>query len=172
MTWNIEGFKRNIFNLKELLNREAPQIIFLSETQVYSSDVANLMTYFQGEYCVHSNSEDCFNLDLPLLKSRATGGTLTMWRKELDPFITVHPSPSSAILPLIFHPQGFAVSIHVNVYLPTQGREAEFMEDMSKLSALIEELVDKYTNAALYIRGDFNVNDNNLKRKQLFKYFL
>ena len=172
MTWNIEGFKRNIFNLKELLNREAPQIIFLSETQVYSSDVANLMTYFQGEYCVHSNSEDCFNLDLPLLKSRATGGTLTMWRKELDPFITVHPSPSSAILPLIFHPQGYAVSIHVNVYLPTQGREAEFMEDMSKLSALIEELVDKYTNAALYIRGDFNVNDNNLKRKQLFKYFL
>ena len=127
MTWNIEGFKRNVFNLRELIKIETPAIVFLSETQIFSSDIGRLMTYFQGEYSFYGNTDDCFDLDLPLVKSCASGGTITMWRKDLDPFITVYPPPSPAILPIIFHPQGCSLSIHVNVYLPTQGHETEFM---------------------------------------------
>ena len=93
MTWNIEGLKRNIFNLKELLSRETPDFIFLSESQIFSSDVVKAMIFLQGEYSFHSNSEDCFDHDLPLIKMRASGGTLTLWRHDLNPFVTVHLRP-------------------------------------------------------------------------------
>ena len=76
MTWNIEGFKRNVLNLKDLISAEAPHMIFLSETQIFQSDIAHIASYLQGEYFYLLNSEDQFDQDLPLIKSRAVGGTM------------------------------------------------------------------------------------------------
>ena len=172
MTWNIEGLKRNIFNLRDLLNIEAPHMIFLSETQIFQSDINHCVNYLAGVYSYHLNSEDQFDKDLPLVSPKSVGGTMTLWRNELDPFITLHPPPSPSILPIIFHPPGCTTSLHLNVYLPTNGREDEFMEEMSKLFVLVQDLAVVYPAAPIYIRGDLNVNNKNSKRKSILKYFL
>ena len=101
LTWNIEGLKRNIYELKELTRIYSPSLILLSEHQLFQCDAEQNMSYFKGEYMFYINSEDQFDPDLPLTSSRAHGGTMAMWKIEWDPFISVHPPPSSSILPLV-----------------------------------------------------------------------
>ena len=48
-----------------------------------------------------------------------------------------------------------------NVFNLRELIKIEFMAELSKLSALLLELVEKYASAAIYLRGDFNVNDKN-----------
>ena len=43
LTWNIESAKNNIFLLKEVLEQEQPSPVFLSEPQVFQSDISHLM---------------------------------------------------------------------------------------------------------------------------------
>ena len=172
MTWNIEGIKGNIFNLIQLIQIYSPDIILLSEPQIYRCDIDQCLSALRGEFSYYLNSEDSFDEDLPLEKSRASGGTLALWRNELDPFITPFSPPSASILPLIFTPQDSSTSIHINVYLPTQGKEDQFMTELSNLSALIDEIDEQYPNSPLYLRGDFNVSFKNKKRRSMLDFFL
>ena len=128
------------------------------------------MQSFSGIYLYSLNSSDLFDPGLPLARSTAHGGTMVMWRIELDPYITVIPSSCPAFLPVLFKPPGQLVSIHVAIYLPTQGQENEFIDCISKLSLCVEQLQEQYPGAALYLRGDFNVNDNNKNRNTLLEH--
>ena len=112
MTWNIEGLKRNVFCLEEHIRIYSPHFILLSEPQIFLCDINLTMQCLKGEYSFYLNSEDRFNPSLPLLSSRAFGGTMALWKNELDPFITVYSTPSSSILPLIFQPVGLSVLIY------------------------------------------------------------
>ena len=168
MTWNIEGLKRNIFSLKELTLAYSPDVILLSEPQIFLCDIAKIMLCFQGEYMFHLNSQDKFDPELALLSSRTYGGTMAMWKIEFDPFISVHPPPSASILPLLFRPCGYPASVHINVYLPTHGKDDQFIAELSNLSALILDLEDNHPNSDIYIRGDFNVNIKNRSRLTMF----
>ena len=78
MTWNVEGLRRNVFNLKYFTDIHSPDIIFLSEPQIFAHDVDLVMSYLQGEYCFTLNSADKYDLDLPLTSNRAHGGTMTV----------------------------------------------------------------------------------------------
>ena len=97
-----------------------------------------------------------------------------MWRRALDPYVTVIPAQSSRILPIILELPGHQTSIHINIYLPTAGKEALFMDILALLQATIEELCDSYPNALVYVRGDanatFQLRTNN-KRDKLFHHF-
>ena len=128
------------------------------------------MKYLSGDYCFSLNSADKFDPDLPLTKSRTHGGTMILWKIQLDPFVTVYPATSSSFLPILFHPPGSPLSIHICVYLPTLGQESQFVEEIAKLTITIEELIDKYPEAPIYLRGDFNVSQKNLKRNTLLSY--
>ena len=86
-----------------------------------------------------------------------------MWKKHLDPFIDVIPVDSSVFLQILFSPPNHPKSIHVAVYLPTQGKEKEFMTELSKLISCVELLGDKHPEALLYLRGDFNVNKTTIR---------
>ena len=55
------------------------------------------MSLFKGEYNCELNSEDKHDVEIALLKSKAVGGTMAMWRKTLDKFITVY------LLPAFYH---------------------------------------------------------------------
>ena len=171
MTWNIEGLKRNVFCLSELTKTYAPDMIFLSEPQIFQCDTQQHTACFKGEYLFFSNSEDQFDHDLPLIRPRAFGGTMAMWSIELDPYVTIHPPPSASILPLLFDPPGQPASIHITVYLPTHGHDNEFVTELSNLSVLISQLEVMRQDSDLYVQGDFNVNDKNTARRTLFDSF-
>ena len=128
------------------------------------------MKIFDNEYMYFLNSPDLYDPALPLSQPAANGGTAIMWRSELDPHITVIPSDSPAYQAVLFRPPGHLKSIHIAVYLPTQGQESYFVDSLAQLSLCIEHLQDQHPEAALYLRGDFNVNENNRNRNTLLKY--
>ena len=76
LTWNLEGLKRNVYNLRMFTDLYHPQLLFLSEPQIFQSDLQNLTRYFKGEYTTVLNSEDLHNPDLMLTSTRAKGGTM------------------------------------------------------------------------------------------------
>ena len=127
LTWNIESAKNNIFLLKEVLEHEQPSLVFLSEPQVFQSDINHLMNYISGDYCFFLNSDDIYNPELPLVSNHASGGTLCLWRRNLDPFVSVKNVSTSAFTPIILALPNHQTSIHICIYLPTHGKDAEFL---------------------------------------------
>ena len=164
ITWNIEGFSRGKYGLVNLVDDMSPDFIFLSEPQLYQNDHQLEMNLFNSRYASYLNSEDNFNQDLPLDSIRAKGGTMALWKREIDPFVTIQSCPSPAILPLLFSPPSFSPSVHLTIYLPTAGRDEGYVEEVVKLGQCILELSSKYPDASLYIRGDANANQKNRKR--------
>ena len=68
LTWNIEGVKNNVFMLKDTLQLKKPSLVFLSESQIFQSDIDAAMVHVQGEYCYHLNSDDSHDPELSLVK--------------------------------------------------------------------------------------------------------
>ena len=96
---------------------------------------------------------------------------MILWKRCFDPFITVVPVSSSAFLPIVFSPPNCPLSIHICVYLPTAGKEWEFVDALSQMILCIDELKEKHPEAVFYIRGDFNASSGNLNRSSLLQKF-
>ena len=173
LSWNIEGIKRNLFSLKNFTELTKPDLIFLSEPLIFSTDLPYCMSFFKGDYCSELNSEDKINTETAMRKSKPTGGTMILWKGSLDSFISTHPTSSTSFLPIILQPPGSPVSVHIALYLPTSGREGEFLEQIIQLSNCISDITDKYgDNCLIFLRGDANVNSNNNERVKIFENFL
>ena len=127
-----------------------------------------------SQYKMFLNSDDLYDLDLPLLETRAHGGTLTLWKDELDSFITVLPTFSSRITPIVLDCPGYQTTVHINIYLPTAGRDSDFIEALATLQATIDDANEKYPTALVYLKGDANAacppRFNN-KRDAIFQQF-
>ena len=126
------------------------------------------MAYIGDHYCAELNSDDKDDLDLPLFNNRSNGGTLVIWKKSLDKYVSVHPVTSSSFLPIIYSPPGSPVSVHIGLYLPTSGKDSEFIAEISKLQLLVEELNELYPSCVIFLRGDCNVNPKNQHRSIIF----
>ena len=146
--------------------------MFLSEPQLYKCDARLALAPLLPTYCYHLNSEDEYHPDLALDRRQAHGGTLALWHSALDPFISILPTSSPAVLPLLLSIPGLTPSIHVGIYLPTSGREEHFVVALAALTAVLESVLDDHHGLPVYIRGDANVNPSNLPRVQLFSNFL
>ena len=92
---------------------------------------------------------------------------MVLWKKSLDQYISIFPVPAASFLPIIFAPPGSPVSIHIGIYLPTSGREPEFLDESSKLRLCLDELGEKFPNSPIFIRGDSNVNPNHSVRVKI-----
>ena len=172
MTWNCEGLKTNIFTLKIFLREKSPDLCFLSEPQLFQSDSQVTLDYIRGDYCFALNSDDSHDPELPLVRNKSVGGTLCLWRKWLDPFVTVLKLVSPSFIPILIKLPNYQTSIHVAIYLPTHGKDTEFISALADLGNCLEELYSTYPGAALYIRGDGNVNAKNGNRVILLEHFL
>ena len=175
LSWNLEGFSRNSFNLAEIARIEKPSLIFLSEPWLHLSDAQIALEHLSHQYCSYLNSEDRHDDLLSLRMSRAHGGTFALWDKTLDPYITILEPVTSRILVMILDKPGYQISIHITIYLTTAGKDSQYMEDLSTLELTIDELSEKYPDSVLYIRGDANsspVPRKLNKRDVLFKHFL
>ena len=77
-----------------------------------------------------------------------------LWRKELDPYIEVIPTTTSAILVVVMNIPGAQTTIHATLYMPTHSKDNEFVSDMADLRRCLDSLLKSYSNPVLYIRGD------------------
>ena len=135
---------------------------------LFQCDEQLLTSLFKGDYFSHLHSEDLLDNLLPLTKLRAKGGTMVMWKKSLDQYITVWTRhTSSGFLPLVFSFPEASTSIHITIYLPTSGQDAQFIEELAKLDNCIQEMTEEYPDALLFIRGDANVNMKDKSRVDL-----
>ena len=126
------------------------------------------MDLFRGEYFSKLFSDDLLDSSLPFTKYRAKGGTMVLWKRSLDQYITVwtaHVSPS--FLPLVFSYPGCVPTIHITIYLPTSGKDAEFIEVIAKLDNCIQDMTAKHPETLIFIRGDANVNRKDRARNSL-----
>ena len=172
LTSNLEGFKRNLYSLRKYVDAHQPDLIFLSEPQIFHSDLLSCMSLFKDDFHGELNSEDKFETEIAMTRTRSTGGTMVMWKTTLDSYITVHQVNTTSFLPVVYSPPGSPVSIHIALYLPTSGREDDFLDQLAQLKGCIAELSEKYEDCLLFIRGDGNVNKNNKERANLLKTFL
>ena len=143
----------------------------MAEPQTYACDIDLVLRVLSNDYCWTLSSADQFDPELPLLKPKAFGGTMILWKEELDPFITVVPTSSTAFSAILFHPTASVTTAHFSVYLPTSGREREFFEEISKLSLTIDSIMNTHPDAIIYLRGDFNVSSSNTKRSDTLSHF-
>ena len=146
--------------------------MLLSEPQLFQCDATLALAPLLPTYCYHLNSEDQFYPELALAGHQAHGGTLAIWHSALDPFISILPTTSPAVLPLLISVPGLLPSVHVGVYLPTSGRDEHFVVVLAALTAVLETVQDEHPGVPVYVRGDANVNPSNLPRLQLFTSFL
>ena len=164
---------RNRSNLRFLTERHQPDLIFLTKPQIFSCDVENALKYFSGTFCYYLNSEDKYTEDLPMKSSKANGGTMLLWKRELDPYVTIDQDLCTpAFLPLFLNLPGFTSTIHISVYLPTSGRDDQFMEDLSTLSSYMDKVRCNTPDMTFYLRGDFNVNEKNQRRTDILNSFI
>ena len=127
------------------------------------------MKLLKGEYCSSLRSDDLLDSELPLIQKRAKGGTMVLWKKNLDQLVTVFPSPSSSLLPIVFTPPNQVPAILLTIYLPTAGKDVEYVEEITNLNNLVYDLIEKYPDAMLFLRGDANANPKDTKRVDSIK---
>ena len=136
--------------------------IFLSEPQTYRCDLDPLLQSFLGSYQSHLNSDDVHDLELPLTHPRAKGGTMVLWHSSLSPFIKILPSSSPSFISVLLSPPGHLPSLHTGVYLPTAGRDGEWLSTLIELEDHIVKTKEKHEGPlAVFLRGDFNASSKN-----------
>ena len=94
------------------------------------------LKHFDGKYCSYLNSDDLYDTELAMIRSRMVGGTLVMWAAYLDPYASIHPTTTSSFTALVLQIPGYQVSIHVALYLPTAGKDQDFVSELSSLKEL------------------------------------
>ena len=94
-----------------------------------------------------------------------------MWHVSLCPYVTIMPTESSHFQTVLLKPPDAVPSLHTIIYLPTAGKNEEFVTSLVELEAHINDLRSLHPNAPHFIRGDANCNPNNLSRFNLFSFF-
>ena len=69
---------------------------------------------------------------------------MVLWCSELDPFITVIPTTTASLAAVVLDKPGIQPTVHIAMYLPTSGKETEFLMEVSTLDSLLEEVLDHY----------------------------
>ena len=64
---------------------------------------------------------------------------------------------------------GLSSTVHICLYLPTSGKDQEFVLAFAALIAVLQSVTEEHPRTPVYLRGDANVNPKNLLRTQLLK---
>ena len=100
---------------------------------IFQFEAKEATDLFHGEYNYLLTSDDSVDQELPFTKNKSHGGTMILWKRSICEFVTVLATPTPSFTAIMFHPPGCYSSVQVALYLPTSGKEAEFVEDISKL---------------------------------------
>ena len=136
---------------------------------MYRCDLQPILEHFRGAYEMHLNSEDVHDMDLPLTHPKAKGGTCIMWKTSISPFVKILPTSSPSFVSVMVTPPGILPSVHTAVYLPTAGKDGEWLATLVELEDHVMMNVEKYGDLAIFLRGDFNGSSKN-KNKDFQHY--
>ena len=134
---------------------------------MFTTTIDQCLLYVRHEYEFHLNTKEVNEPLLSFYKNRCAGGTLVLWRKHLDPYITVLPTESPAILPISLSIPGVSPSIHTCIYLPTHGRDNDFLQEISNLKCFLHTISAQHSDHTVCLRGDKNANKKNTTRCNL-----
>ena len=71
---------------------------------------------------------------------------------------------------------GYPLTVFISLYLPTAGKDDEFIEEISNLTCAMSEIGDKFKDPIFYLKGDANasikIREKSKKRDVLFKHFI
>ena len=104
LTWNIECIQLNLYSLRKYTDLTQPDLIFLSEPQIFQSDLHHSMSLFKGEDSCELNSEEKFDFEASMIRTKAIGGTMVLWKHSIDKYISLYITPSTCSLPIIYYP--------------------------------------------------------------------
>ena len=96
---------------------------------------------------------------------------MALLKHSLDPFITIHSTESSSFLPLVLCLPNSKPSIHITLYLPTRGKESQFLGEIANLKVALDDLIKEHKDPAIFLCGDANASSSNSKRYPLFNHF-
>lgn len=159
--------KSNAFVLEKIAKKHQIDLIFLSEPQDFQCDVKLSLQSLVNSFNFYLNSEDNFDMTLPLTTSKSYGGTMILWRSDLSPCVKVIPPTSPSFISILLKLPGAAESIHTSVYLPTSGKNGEWMVALSELEEHVEEVRRIHNNCPIFLKGDFNASSKNLLRSTI-----
>ena len=161
-----------MYALTEIVHSNNFTFIALNETQLFQCDAPLLMSKLGGHYRFFLNSDDLYDDSLPSVRNSSYGGTMLLWRTDIDPYVQIIEPSTPAFLTAIFKPPGLATTAHISIYMPTHGKEIDFIADLAELRNSIDNLNNIYDYPTLFIRGDSNCNPNNKQRYSLWQQFL
>ena len=92
---------------------------------------------------------------------------MVMWHTSLSPYIKVLPTTSPSFVSVLLTPPGILPSLHTSVYLPTAGKDGEWLATLVQLEAHVMENIVKYGKLATFLRGDFNASSKNKPRSAI-----
>ena len=115
------------------------------------------------------NSDDLHEPELPTIRNRSLGGTMLLWHRNIDPFIEIIPPTSPAFLIAVLRLPGLETSLHVTLYLPTHGKDFQFISDLADLRNCLDKMLELHSDPAIYIMGDSNLNKKNASQVVLLQ---
>ena len=71
---------------------------------------------------------------------------MVIWNSSLSPHIRVLPTSSPSFVSVLLSPPNILPSVHTGVYLPTAGRDGEWLNGLVELELYIMETREKYRN--------------------------
>ena len=66
LSWNIEGFHKNLNNFTHFISIHRPTVLFLTEPQTFQHNLSCLFQTFRGDLFAHLNSEDSHSPELAM----------------------------------------------------------------------------------------------------------
>ena len=75
---------------------------------------------------------------------------------------TILPTSSPALLPCMVKLSGCVTSYHIGIYMPTAGKDDDFVSVLSSLDLLLTDIYKKHDGKLpIFIRGDCSVSSKN-----------
>ena len=155
LTFNLEGYKRNKFYLSTLVKQYNPLFLFLQEHWLPYCEVDSKLVSDFPTYKFLSTASDMFTPaeELMLTPGTAWHGTTIGWSVDVDKFVTKLPVISDRFCGILYSDKSISL-LSYTAYLPTSGRDEEFMEVLAQLSADITQHMQD--NVAVIIGADTN----------------
>ena len=139
MTFNVEGFFRNCFYLSQILNSLAPKLVFLQEiwTPYHQECLVNSK---YPSYSAQISTPDQFldpedRLSIP---DHTWHGVAALWDDSLASSV-IHVANTNARFTGIKVKLSEVSILAISLYLPTAGKDEEFIECLAELSSYISD---------------------------------
>ena len=164
----MEGFYRNKFYLKNLVEEYFPLFICIQEHWMANHEASDAFQHAFQEYNFHVTSADMFMEpeDVIFQSGPIWHGSAIGWLKNVDRFISTIPIVSERFCGISYKNYETKTKIlSYSVYLPTSGQDDDFLEVLSLLHYDISQNMSE--DCVLILGIDSNCSKKSSKRRFL-----